>query len=268
MWKLLPPLNLFRGGKNTSVLIPTGVLLQPPCSYHIDRCPSPSRGHNSPGWQACAGASGRPRTPGQPLWSGSAPGWWTSSGPWCKSSPASPCVVGGSWGCSSLRVSKRITLLFFCSTSKQHVRWMQNICLQWHALLVKVKKSIYLTSRVPGFDLGFQLQRDVRHLFVGRVASASPFRFFRGVTLEVNKCHQTVAAGLTASCGWHNVTVSVRKDCAGFVIPIKQALASSFLCKGYFAGFFLYFSSKCLTVISAIKLSFLFSPWPWPWLCQ
>lgn len=65
----------------------------------------------------------------------------------------------------------------------------------------ETRKSIYLTSRVPRFDLGLQFQRDVRHLFVGRVASASPFRFFGGVTLEVNKCHQTVAAGLTASCG-------------------------------------------------------------------
>lgn len=66
---------------------------------------------------------------------------------------------------------------------------------------VKQEKSIYLTGGVPGLDLGLQLQRDVRHLLVGGVASAAPLRFLGGVALEVNKCHQTVAAGLTASCG-------------------------------------------------------------------
>lgn len=146
MWKLLPPLN-----STLRVLIPTGVLLQPPCSYHIDRCPAPSRGHSSPGWKPCAGASGRPRTPGQPLWSGSAPGWWTSSGPWCKSSPASPCVVGGSWGCSSLRVSKRITLLFFFFPHPSSMWGERKTFVSSDTLCLKKWRNLYIWPVVsPG----------------------------------------------------------------------------------------------------------------------
>lgn len=151
MWKLLPPLN-----STLQVLIPTGVLLQPPCSYHIDRCPAPSRGHSSPGWEPCAGASGRPRTPGQPLWSGSAPGWWTSSGPWCKSSPASPCVVGGSWGCSSLRVSKRITLLFSffhiqaaCEVNAKHLSPVTRFALESEEIYISDQSCPRVWPRLP-----------------------------------------------------------------------------------------------------------------------
>lgn len=75
-------------------------------SYHIDRCPSPSLGRSSPESEQPEGVFGQPHIPSQRPGSGSVPGWWTSSGLWYKSWPASPCAVSGSWDCNCLNVGK------------------------------------------------------------------------------------------------------------------------------------------------------------------
>lgn len=61
-----------------------------------------------------------------------------------------------------------------------------------------------MTCGVSRFDLGLQLQRDARHLFVGGVASAAPLGFLGGVAFEVDERDQAVAAGLRAACGRHS----------------------------------------------------------------
>lgn len=74
----------------------------------------------------------------------------------------------------------------------------------WHL------KESPLTCGVSRFDLSLQLHRDARHLFVGGVASATPLGFLRGVTFEVDKCHQTVAAGLSTSCRRHRTWLLIK----------------------------------------------------------
>lgn len=75
----------------------SGKLLRPRCgSYHIYCRPAPSPVHSSPEWEQPGGVFGRPRILTRRRGSENAPDWWTSSEPWCRFSPASPCAVWGS----------------------------------------------------------------------------------------------------------------------------------------------------------------------------
>ena len=113
------------------------------------------------------------------------------------------------------------------------------------------------TCGVSRFDLGLQLQSNASYLFVGRVASTSSFGFLRGVTLEVDKRHEAVAAGLPPSCehmrsqsGWDKPAKPIyRWQIRNVVISTYIRETSINLLIVFFIGQLRIASIKCYPII-------------------